>query len=181
MREKACEDKVKAIEEVLKQTEEDADKEILEMKKKYEDMLRTERESNVRLRGELGILKKKHNVLGKDLTDQKGNIQTMNQEQHRLESIIKSLEKDILELKKEIKGRDEAVLAKEKEIAEVKQKCRDMDKFRYVLNHKIELLEGEIQPKENKIAEMKNQILAMEEELHVVVKEQEEFKVQIND
>ena len=45
---------VKAMEEMLKQTEEDADKEIIEIKTKYEKMLRAERENNVRMRGETG-------------------------------------------------------------------------------------------------------------------------------
>ena len=44
---------------MLRQTEEDADKEILELKTKYEKTLRFERETNVRLRGEAGIVKKK--------------------------------------------------------------------------------------------------------------------------
>ena len=47
-----------------------------------------------------------------------------------------------------------------------------MDKYKFVLNHKIQLLENEIEPKDNKIGEMKQQILAMEEELTAVVKDQ---------
>ena len=54
---------VRAVEEILKQTEEDADKEILELKTKYEKLLRTEREANVRMRGESGIVKKKLQTL----------------------------------------------------------------------------------------------------------------------
>ena len=42
--------KVRAVEEMLKQTEEDADKEILEMKTGYEVDLKREAESNVKLR-----------------------------------------------------------------------------------------------------------------------------------
>ena len=48
-------EKVRAVEEMLKQTEEDADKEILELKTRYERILRSERDANVRLRGEAGI------------------------------------------------------------------------------------------------------------------------------
>ena len=58
-----CLFKVRAVEEILKQTEEDADKEILELKTKYEKLLRTEREANVRMRGESGIVKKKLQTL----------------------------------------------------------------------------------------------------------------------
>jgi len=101
--------------------------------------------------------------------------------QKRNETVIKGLEKDIQELKREIRGRDETVQCKEKEITELKRDLRSMEKHSFVLNHKIKLLEDEIQPKENKIAEMKNQILAMEEELTAVVKDQAEFNVQMNE
>ena len=89
-------DKVRAVEEMLRQTEEDADKEILEMKTSYEIELKREAESNVKIRlggkivkvmwkvdnsdigrGELGILKKKHMVVHKDLEDQKSGIHSM--------------------------------------------------------------------------------------------------------
>ena len=43
-------DKVRAVEEMLRQTEEDADKEILEMKTSYEIELKREAESNVKIR-----------------------------------------------------------------------------------------------------------------------------------
>ena len=88
--------KVRAVEEMLRQTEEDADKEILEMKTSYEIELKREAESNVKIRlggkieevmwkvdnsdfgrGELGILKKKHMVVHKDLEDQKSGIHSM--------------------------------------------------------------------------------------------------------
>ena len=49
-REKQSEEKIKAVEEILKQTEEDADKEILEIKTQYEIELKKEKESNVKVR-----------------------------------------------------------------------------------------------------------------------------------
>ena len=48
-------EKVQAVEEMLKQTEEDADKEILEMKTSYEVDLKQEAESNVKLRYKTSI------------------------------------------------------------------------------------------------------------------------------
>ncbi|XP_023325857.1 cilia- and flagella-associated protein 57 [Eurytemora carolleeae] len=180
-KEKAGEESIRAIEEVLKQTEEDADKEILELKIRYEDELRKERESNVRLRGELGILKKKQVVSQKDLEEQKDNLTSLSQDLTRLETKISNLEKDKLELKKEIKSRDNIILSKEKDISELKSTVRSMEKYKYVLNHKIGLLEEEIIPKDSKINEMKAQILAMEAELTSVVKDHQENSSQIND
>ena len=50
MRTRILFDKVRAVEEMLRQTEEDADKEILEMKTSYEIELKREAESNVKIR-----------------------------------------------------------------------------------------------------------------------------------
>ena len=46
-------------EETKKQIEEDADREILDIKNKYERRLREEKEANLRLKGETGIMRKK--------------------------------------------------------------------------------------------------------------------------
>ena len=98
-------EKVRAVEEMLKQTEEDADKEILELKTKYEKILRSEREANVRLRGEGGILKKKLQSVLKDTDEFKTNIAKMTADNQKLHSTIKNMEKDITDLKHEIKNR----------------------------------------------------------------------------
>ena len=45
--------------ETKKQIEEDADREILDIKNKYERRLRDEKEANMRLKGETGIMRKK--------------------------------------------------------------------------------------------------------------------------
>lgn len=39
--------------------EDDADREIIEIKTSYEDQLKEEKDSNVRLKGETGLMKKK--------------------------------------------------------------------------------------------------------------------------
>ena len=72
------------------------------------------------MRGELGILKKKHTALQKDLTDQKENICGLTTNLSKLENKIMNLEKDKVELKNEIKSRDEIIQTKEKDISELK-------------------------------------------------------------
>lgn len=105
-------EKVRAVEEMLKQTEEDADKEILELKTKYEKILRNEREANVRLRGESGIVRKKLQSVLKDMDEYRTNIAKMTTENQKLHSTIKNMEKDINDLKHEIKNRDETISEK---------------------------------------------------------------------
>lgn len=50
---------IQAQEEMEKQIYEDADKEILEIKDKYEKELLEEKESNIQLKGEIGVLNKR--------------------------------------------------------------------------------------------------------------------------
>jgi len=46
-------------EETRRQIEEDADREILEIKNKYERRLKEEVDTNIRLKGESGVMRKK--------------------------------------------------------------------------------------------------------------------------
>ena len=114
------------------QTEEDADKEILELKTKYEKTLRFERETNVRLRGEAGIVKKKLQAVLKDTDEHKSSMQKMSLENQKLHSSIRNLEKDINDLKTEIRTRDDAIADKEKRTTDLKRNAVELDKNRYM-------------------------------------------------
>ena len=175
LREKTNEDKMKSIEEVLKQTEEDADKEILELKTKYEKDLKSERETLVKVRGELGIMKKKNLNVTKELDSHKENIDWMGKEQVRFKVEIKTSEKDKADLKREIRSRDITILNKEKEITKLKAEVRHMENTKFVFEHKIKTLQDEIKPKDDKINGLKQQILDMEGELTNNVKDQTEI------
>ena len=91
----------KEFEDSTKETERDADQEILEIKHKYEKKLKEEKEAVLRLKGENGIMKKKFNTLQSEIDAHKIEIAKMFGEEKKLHSITKSLEKDILGLKKE--------------------------------------------------------------------------------
>ena len=96
--------------------------------------MKIERETLVKVRGELGILKKKYSNSQKEMESQKGNIDWMNKEQGRLKTDIKNNEKDKVELKKEMKGRDGTILDKEKEITLLKKEMRQMENTRFVFS-----------------------------------------------
>lgn len=53
---------LREYEETKKQIEEDADREILDIKNKYERKLREEKEANLRLKGETGIMRRKVSI-----------------------------------------------------------------------------------------------------------------------
>lgn len=174
-------EKVRAVEEMLRQTEEDADKEILELKTKYEKVLRSERETNVRLRGESGIVKKKLQSVIRDTEDHKSSIQKMTVENQKLHATIRNMEKDIVDLKSEIRNRDETISLKEKKITEQKRHSVELDKNRFVLEHKIEDLRQQILPKDELIIDLRSQIDAMEDELNAVTRTQADLEVAVDE
>jgi predicted nucleic acid-binding Zn-ribbon protein len=95
--------------ETKRQFEEDNDREVLDMKIKYEKRLKEEREANAKLKGETGIMKKKFTSLQKEIDDLKEEIKTKLSEIAKLNNVIKNLEKDVQGLKKEIQERDETI------------------------------------------------------------------------
>eukprot|EP00795_Rhopilema_esculentum_P004667 gene4667-20951_t len=172
---------LREYEETKKQIEEDADREILDIKNRYERKLREEKESNLRLKGETGIMRKKFSSLQKEIDEHKSEIQRLHGEQNKLQGIIKSLEKDIYGLKKEIQERDETIQDKEKRIYDLKKKNQELEKFKFVLDYKIKELKKQIEPRENDIKAMKEQIQEMESELERFHKQNTNLELNIEE
>jgi hypothetical protein len=93
---------IKEFEEITKEAEEDADREVLELKLQYDKKLQEEKETSLRLKGENGVMKKKFLTLQSEIENQKTEIQRLMTEEKRLQNVIKGLEKDILSLRKEV-------------------------------------------------------------------------------
>ncbi|KND04574.1 uncharacterized protein SPPG_00295 [Spizellomyces punctatus DAOM BR117] len=151
--------------ETTRETEQDADTEILEIKHRYEKKLKEEREIGLRLKGENGIMRKKFNTLNSEIDAHKAEIGKMYNEEKKLHGVIKSLEKDIAGLKKEIQERDETIQDKEKRIYDLKKKNQELEKFKFVLDYKIKELKRQIEPREQDIQGMTHQIKEMDVEL----------------
>uniref|UniRef100_A0A8B9NKF6 Cilia and flagella associated protein 57 n=1 Tax=Accipiter nisus TaxID=211598 RepID=A0A8B9NKF6_9AVES len=149
---------LKAHEEIKKQIEEDDDQEILEIKIKYERQLLEERESNLQLKGEIGVMNKRLNSLQKELKERNRDTEEMRLEQQKLQGIIRSLEKDILALKTEVQERADTIEDKEKHIYDLKKKNQELGKFKFVLDYRIEEFKKQIESRENDIKTMKEQI-----------------------
>jgi len=157
------------------------DREIEELKEKYEAKLASEREAALRLKGENGIMRKKFTALQKDIEDQKDEINGLFQSKKALHEHIASLEKDIAGLKKEIRERDETIGDKEKRIYDLKKKNQELEKFKFVLDYKIKELKKQIEPREVEIMEMKEQIKEMDQELERYHKNNSALELTISD
>ncbi|NXJ02798.1 CFA57 protein, partial [Psophia crepitans] len=170
---------LQAHEEIKKQIEEDEDQEILEIQIKYERRLMEEKESNLQLKGEIGVMNKRLNSLQKELKERNWDTEEMKLEQQKLQGIIKSLEKDILALKTEIQERADTIQNKEKHIYDLKKKNQELEKFKFVLDYRIQEFKKQIESRENDIKTMKEQIHEMEGELERFHKESTQLKLNI--
>uniref|UniRef100_A0ABI8AI02 Cilia and flagella associated protein 57 n=1 Tax=Felis catus TaxID=9685 RepID=A0ABI8AI02_FELCA len=172
---------LREFEETKKQIEEDEDREIQDIKTKYEKKLRDEKESNLRLKGETGIMRKKFSSLQKEVEERTNDIESLKREQVKLQGVIQSLEKDILGLKREIQERDETIQDKEKRIYDLKKKNQELEKFKFVLDYKIKELKKQIEPREDEIKVMKEQIQEMEAELERFHKQNTQLELNITE
>uniref|UniRef100_A0A0B7A6G0 Cilia- and flagella-associated protein 57 n=1 Tax=Arion vulgaris TaxID=1028688 RepID=A0A0B7A6G0_9EUPU len=168
-------------EETKKQIEEDGDREILDIKHHFERKLREEKEANLRLKGETGIMRKKFTTLQKEIDDHKEEIKKLQAETSKLNNVIRSLEKDIKSLKKEIQERDDTIQDKEKRIYDLKKKNQELEKFKFVLDYKIKELKKQIEPREMDIKNMKEQIQEMESELERFHKQNSQLELNITE
>ncbi|CAI9739315.1 ciliaflagella57-likeassociated and flagella-associated 57-like [Octopus vulgaris] len=164
-----------------KMMEEDADIEILNIKTDLERELRREKDSNVKLKSESGILKQKFSTLQKDIDEHKEASRKYQDEINKLNTVIRNLEKDILGLKKEILERDETIQDKEKRIYDLKKKNQELEKFKFVLDYKIKELKKQIEPREDEIKRMCSQIQEMESELEQSRKSNISLELKITD
>ncbi|KAM6343173.1 cilia- and flagella-associated protein 57 [Alca torda] len=120
------------------------------------------------------------NSLQKELKERNRDIEEMRLEQQKLQGIIKSLEKDILALKTEIQERADTIQDKEKHIYDLKKKNQELEKFKFVLDYRIEEFKKQIESRENDIETTKEQIREMEGELERFRKESTQLKLNIS-
>ncbi|KAI5103733.1 cilia- and flagella-associated protein 57, partial [Silurus meridionalis] len=149
---------LREFEEINKQMEEDGDMELHDIRIKYERKLWDEKETNLKLSGETRVMKKKFTSLQTEIDNRNLEIEKLKVEQQKLHGVIKALEKDIMGLKREILERDETIQDKENRIYDLKKKNEELEKFKFVLEYKVNELKKQIEPRENEVKEMKEQV-----------------------
>ncbi|XP_073957164.1 cilia- and flagella-associated protein 57-like isoform X1 [Choristoneura fumiferana] len=160
--------------------EEDADREIIEIRTAYEVQLKEEKDANVRLKGETGLMKKKLISANKEIDEFKHQVAQLKSEHKQFQKVISTLERDVTDLKKEIQERDGTIQDKEKRIYELKRKKQELEKYKFVLNFKITELKNQIEPKERTIRELRTQIDDMENEELKLLNFKHDLELKIN-
>lgn len=81
----------------------------------------------------------------------------------------------------QIKERDGTIQDKEKRIYDLKKKNQELEKFKFVLDYKIKELKHQIEPRENEILAMTQQIKEMDVELEQYHTANNKLELAIND
>ncbi|KAK2582891.1 hypothetical protein KPH14_008965 [Odynerus spinipes] len=159
------EQQARAQESLMTQIEDDADREILEIRTNFENALYEEKQMNLRLKGETGVLRNRYMASQRDIEDLKRQVQRVQSEYAQFQKTIQELEKDVSDLKKEINERDITIQEKEQNIYELKRTNQELEKFKFVLNYKIQELKNQIAPRDQEIRDLQEKIHDMETEL----------------
>merc|ERR1712118_231106 len=166
--------------ETLAQLEQDADREIEELKEMYEEKLAQEKDEKVRLRGQAGIHRKHHEDLKRQMNKKEDELKTWMEQNKKKQEKIDALMKDKDSNVKEIKERDKTIGDKETRICDLKKQNQELEKFKFVLDYKIKELKAQIDPKNDDIAEMRQQIKAMDFELEEYQRKNKQLALDIS-
>ena len=79
--------------------------------------------------------------------------------------MIKKLYEDIAQTYKDIEDRDSTLETKKLGIMELKKKIQELEKFKFVLDYKINELRREVDPRNVKILELNEKATKMKSEL----------------
>lgn len=166
-------------EETMRQLEQDTDQEITELKEEKELRLKAEKDDKVRLRGMSGIHKRNHEELKRLMQKKEEELRQYQEEARKKQEKIDQLEKEKAHNLREIRERDKQIGDKEGKIYDLKKQNQELEKFKFVLDHKIRDLKDQIDPKSEDIAEMMKQIQAMDSDLEDYHRKNKQLQVNI--
>ncbi|XP_063330905.1 cilia- and flagella-associated protein 57 isoform X2 [Pelmatolapia mariae] len=146
------EQKISVFKAIIKQAEEDEERKILEIQTNYEKKMKTEKQTNTNLKGKNSIMAQKFISLQKQIDDRSADINKLKQERQRLLGLIRSLESDIEDLKRQISGHEKTSQDK---LNELKQKTEPLQHDISVKKERISQLEEELTQTDKSNAQLK--------------------------
>ncbi|KAL0225511.1 hypothetical protein RCL1_003423 [Eukaryota sp. TZLM3-RCL] len=136
-----------SFKERISQCSEDGEAELNSLQVRLSEQLAAEREKLTRLRAERAMFIKKISQIKRAMEDRDLDIQSLSRHDATLQSTIQSLEQERRAAIARMKERDRVIGEKEARIFELKVDNQDLDKWKFVLDHQICELRGQIDPK----------------------------------
>lgn len=154
-----------ALEAEVAGTRERLNAEIAGLRAAHEAQLLAERNQIVSLKADNGILRKKAQGSQTEIEAHKAEVVKKIEEIKRLQGVIKGLERDVAALHREIRDRDDTIQDKDRHIYELKKKNQELEKFKFVLDYKIQELKDEMEPKEREMQGLQAQARELDQQL----------------
>jgi septal ring factor EnvC (AmiA/AmiB activator) len=85
------------------------------------------------------VSQQRFGTVNKEISEQKEDMARLQDKERELHDAIVALQKDVQGHKKEIRDREETVVDKEARIYDLKKKNQELEKFKFVLNYKIQV------------------------------------------
>ncbi|XP_042081799.1 cilia- and flagella-associated protein 57 isoform X2 [Haplochromis burtoni] len=175
------EQKISVFKAIIKQAEEDEERKILEIQTNYEKKMKTEKQTNTNLKGKNSIMAQKFISLQKQIDDRSADINKLKQERQRLLGLIRSLESDIEDLKRQISGHEKTSQDKDHIISCLKRKNQELEKLKFVLEFQLNELKQKTEPLQHDISVKKERISQLEEELIQTDKSNAQLKLTVSE
>lgn len=170
------------VHELIKaQIEDDADREIMELRTNYEALLNEERALVLKFKGEAGVLRNKYAISQKDVENFKWQLTAVKDEYAQLKARKEELEKNLEDSKNELKEKESIIADRDKKIVQLGLANKELETFKFVLDHRIKELMGQIEPRDLEIAELKEKIKNMEDELIALYKTNQSLELQLHE
>ncbi|XP_039468370.1 cilia- and flagella-associated protein 57 isoform X1 [Oreochromis aureus] len=176
-----AEQKISVFKAIIKQAEEDEERKILEIQTNYEKKMKTEKQTNANLKGKNSIMAQKFISLQKRIDDRSADINKLKQERQRLLGLIRSLESDIEDLKRQISGHEKTSQDKDHIILCLKRKNQELEKLKFVLEFQLNELKQKTEPLQHDISVKKERISQLEEELIQTDKSNAQLKLTVSE
>ncbi|EFO62790.1 Trichohyalin [Giardia lamblia P15] len=155
----------KEYQELLRQSDEDADVQLQELQSRYNAQLEELQTRTNSVAAETGMIKNKFQTIEKSILTYQGSVATCENTLHNLQQTSNSLKAEIQLARAEAEARNEAIVSRERLIYSLKKEAKDLEKHRFVLDFKIKELRKCIEPRETEISDLKEQIRELSNEL----------------
>ncbi|CUG91321.1 WD40 repeat-containing protein, putative, partial [Bodo saltans] len=165
------------VDAVVCQTVVDYEHELIDVEKQHKQSMKRNDELVLRAMlaasvgdREVDRLKKEIGVLQTQLDGRKHTIRDLQQ-------LLERRSKETVELKQGMQAKQEAINVAERKMQQMKHQLTALENLRFVLTHQYETLEGDVQPKDDKIAELETTVVQVEKDLLVADEDRTALRV----
>lgn len=151
--------------ETIHQLEMDTDAELLGVYEKNAAQLSTLRDRFLRMKGEGAIMRKNAIRMEKEIEVRTNEIRLLDQAKAALTLQLADLSHRMSQLHQDIDERDTVIGDKEKSIYALKKQNQELEKHKFVLDHRIRQLKAQMEPKQREIVHHNQRIMQKNNEL----------------